>query len=270
MKYLLVFPAWIACILSTAAQNPTTWKVAKVTETGKPALDYVYDKLGRLITVKENGRVEKTLRYDAAGRVKAIRCFQKKEINYIDTNFTYTSSGKRASFDRIFPNYSTDKFSFTYDSEDRISKRRIDKYRLRKKEGSSIPWEELNYTYAENTVTMEKKETSFGGVIGYKHVYGFDDKRNIVTLAETGTTTDSPNHSITAYDNHPRFQLPDAWIDQTFPQSANNPGRYQWNEKRYETFSYSYDANGLVSGYTYFYQGNDLAVTRKIKITYIK
>jgi YD repeat-containing protein len=270
MKYSFSFLVLLFFVCAIAQSQPN-WKVSKVTETGKPTLDYIYDKQGRLITVKENGRVEKTLKYDSAGRVKSIRCFLKKEINYIDTNFTFTASGKRASFNRIFPGYSTDKFSFTYDSKDRVTKRRIDKYRVRAKEGSAIPWEELNYTYNGNIVTMENKQTSFGGVIGYKYIYDFDSKGNIGSLTEEmKVETDTPKHIITGYDNHPRFQLPDAWIDNTFPQSANNPGRYQWNEKRYETFVYSYDANGLVNGYTYFYKGNDLSLTRKIKITYIK
>ncbi|HEX2627377.1 MAG TPA: hypothetical protein VHM26_00145 [Chitinophagaceae bacterium] len=270
MKYFLLIIGLFCFDQSIIAQTNTK-KIVKIAETGKPTIEYLYDKKGRLITVKENAQVEKTIHYDDAGRVKAIRFYQKKKIVHTDTNFVYTSTGKRVSFDRIFPGYSTDKFSFSYDNNDRITKRRIDKYRVSKKEGAAIPWEELTYSYNGNTVSMEKKETSFGGIIGYTYIYEFDNKGNILSLTEkTNVETDSPKHIITGYDDHPRISLPDEWIDRTFPQSANNHSRYQWNEKRYETFAYTYNPDGSVNGYTYFYQGNDLSLTRKIKITYSK
>jgi YD repeat-containing protein len=256
--------------LGAGAQNSSGWKISKLTETGKPTYQYLYDKLGRLTTVKENGKTEKNLLYDATGRVKLILVFQKNKLLSVDSNFTYTADGKRASFDRIFPGYSTDKFSYVYDDKGRITKRRIDKYRINSKAGSAPPWEELTYSYSGNKITLEKKETSFGGVIGYKHEYTIDENGNITALTESGYETDSPDHVISNYDSKPRLQLPDEWIDNTFPQSVNNYSRYQWNEKRYQTYTYTYNKDGLVSGYTSFYQGNDLTVTRKAIITYIK
>jgi YD repeat-containing protein len=258
------------CLYCTGYAQTASRKIIKITETGKPTIEYLYDKKNRLITVKENGQVEKSIQYDTAGHVKLIRYYEKKKLNYTDSAFAYNPNGKPVSFTRIFPGYSIDNVSFNYDNQNRVTKRRIDKNPLQAKKDAAPRWEERIYSYNGNTITEEQKATSFGGVIGYKHVYEFDTKGNMIRLKETMAQSDTPEQIISGYDDHPRIQLPDEWIDHPLPRSANNPGRYQWNEKLYETFIYTYTPDGLVNGYTYFYQGNDLSLTRKIKITYSK